>query len=135
MGVKLRTFELTPEACRMAYRMLCETPPFNGWGLPDSHEVKFVITRSKDTCGHYREWTRGRKFLYHEIAISTRCVGTLANLIMIMAHEMIHLYQAICIPRTDHPGRMHNTAFLRLADEVVVYHHFDRKMFAEIDNG
>jgi hypothetical protein len=133
MAVKLQTFELTPEACRRAYQLLCETPPFNGWGLPDSSEITFKITRSRSVCGHYREWTNKRKFDHHEIAISTNCVGTLATLIMIMAHEIIHLYQAICVPRTDHPRQEHNEHFRRLADEVVVFHHWDRKLFAEID--
>lgn len=133
MGLKLRTFEFTPEMLRMAYRLLAESPPFNKWGLPDSHDVKFVITRSNDTSGHYREYRRGRKFDSHEVAISTRAVGTFATLLMIMAHEMIHLYQAISVPRTDSANSMHNVAFRRYADEVVSYHHWDRKAFADID--
>jgi len=133
MGVKLQSFTLTPEMLRLAYRLLAETPPFNGWNMPDSHDVKFIVTRSRTTAGHYREWKRGRTFDSHEIAISARIVGTLDTLCNIMAHEMVHLYQVISSPRTDTPGVEHNTAFRRLSDEVVAYHHFDRKMFAEID--
>lgn len=133
MGVKLRSIELTPEMLRMAYRLLAETPPFNKWNMPDSHDVIFIVTKSRDTSGHYREYKRGRAFDSHEIAVSARNVGTLYNLMSIMAHEMIHLYQAISKPRTDTPGAEHNTAFRRLADQVVIVHHFDRKMFADID--
>lgn len=133
MGVDLKSFDLTKEMLRLSYRLVAETPPFCNWNLPDSHDVNFVVTRSRITSGHYKEWKRGRKFAGHEIGISNRCVGTLHNLIMIMAHEMIHLYQAISLPRTDHPNAEHNHAFLRFADQVTAYHHFDRRMFAEVD--
>lgn len=133
MGIDLRGFDLTAEMLRLAYRLLAESPPFRDWNLPDSHDVRFVVTKSRITSGHYKEWKRGRVFAEHEIGISNRCVGTMHNLIAIMAHEMVHLYQAISSPRTDSPKAEHNTAFLRLADLVTVYHHFDRKMFAEID--
>jgi hypothetical protein len=121
---------LTPEVLRLAYRLVCETPPFNKWNLPDSQDVLFVVTRSRTTSGHYR-WHRYKGVYIHEIAISARCVGSLATLCNIMAHEIIHLFQKIT--KTETPNVEHNQGFRRLADEVCNVHHFDRLMFAEID--
>lgn len=122
---------LTPELCRLAYRMLCETAPFDGWNMPDSSEVIFTVSRSRDTSGHYKEWKNTD--IKHEIAMSSRSIGTINNLIWVMAHEMVHLHQACTYPRTDSPGVQHNRSFRMLSDIVCGAHHFDRRMFAEMD--
>lgn len=128
---KLKHIVITPELCRMCYRMLCETAPFNTWNMPDSGDVIFSVTKSRTCSGEYKEWKNSDTM--HEIMMSARSIGTLNNLIWVMAHEMIHLHQADTKPRTDSPGVQHNRAFRRLSDVVCNHHHFDRHMFAEMD--
>lgn len=120
--------KLTKDQLRLGYDLLTETEPFSRWNMMDSSEIRFVVTRARRTVGYYVFWN-GR----HEIGISARCVGTVNNLITFMAHEMIHMHQAVTKPRSDTPGVEHNMAFLRLADEVCKHHDFDRHMFADID--
>lgn len=120
---------VTPELCRMAYRLLCETAPFDQWNMPDSSDVIFTVNKSKTVSGFYKEWSNGE----NEIGMSSRSIGTINNLIWVMAHEMTHLFQRVSKPRTDTRGVEHNRAFRMLSDVVCAAHHFDRRMFAEID--
>jgi len=129
MTRRSRKLTLTVEQCRLMYRLLSETEPFNGWNMPDSSDVIFKVSRSRNISGYHKEWSTGE----HEIGISARCVGTIPTLAAIMGHEMAHLHQCTTKPRTDTPGVEHNLAFRRIADRICEVHHFDRPMFAEID--
>jgi hypothetical protein len=123
-----RKFKLTVALLRLVYEMNCETAPFKGWNLPDSHDVVFKVTRDRTTAGYHRFY-KG----VHEIGISERCVGSLMVLTRIMQHEQIHLYQAHTEPRTDNPNIMHNAGFRRHSDEVCAIHGWDRMEFADAD--
>jgi hypothetical protein len=127
--MKPKRITLNVAALRHAYELLADTAPFNRWNLPDSHDVIFRVMRARDTAGDYEFDRKSR----HIIRISARCVGSLFTLLRIMAHEMIHLYQAHTRPRTDTANVAHNAAFRRLSDEVCHYHGFDRAEFADLD--
>lgn len=114
------TLRLTPETLAAAYDYLRTTPPFDRWNLPESEEVTFRVTRSKDTCGHY--WFTAPNG--HQIDISLRLNRTTAGMLSTMAHEMVHLFQANSCMRLSH-----DDAFHKLADQVCKLHGFDRGVF------
>lgn len=115
---------LSRERLRLTYALLAECPPFDGWNMPDSHDVRFRVIRSKDTRGWYL-WHKSKKL--HEIAISCNCIGNIASLADVMAHEMIHLHERAV--KTVSPHAMHNEAFLGWARLVCKIHEFDFKLF------
>lgn len=123
------TLRLTPEMLARAYEYLAHTPPFDKWGLPFAEDVDFRIIKNKTVTGQYaqvkakptdRKWRHG-------IFISANCVGHTTTLMMVMAHEMVHLYQehaSRCTPNSEH-----NADFKRLAAEVCRHHGFDPRLF------
>ncbi len=119
---------LTEEVLRNNYGALHSTEPFCHWGLPDKHDVIFKVMRMRDTAGDH-SYDKVRKL--HTIRISSRCVATYLRLGMIMGHEMVHVAEVGL--KTVSPGVMHNTAFLRMSDEVCACQGFDRHDFAEIE--
>lgn len=118
------TLPLNVERLRLTYELLSACPPFDGWNLPESHDVKFTLTRSKTTRGVYY-WHRKTKT--HEIGISVNCIGNVHSLAEVMAHEMIHLHERAV--KTVSPHAMHNAAFMAWAQEVCDIHQFDFKLF------
>jgi len=118
------TLPLNRERLRLAYDLLAECPPFEGWNMPDSHDVKFTLMRSKDSRGWYL-WHKKQKL--HEIGISVNCIGNLAELVRVMAHEMIHLHERKTGAVSPHA--MHNAAFIGWAKQVCEIHQFDFKLF------
>lgn len=115
---------LTKERLRLCYALIAECPPFDGWNLPDSHDVKFTLIRSKTDRGWYK-WHKKKKV--HEIGISTACIGNLNSLCDVMAHEMIHLHERVV--KTVSPHAMHNEIFISWARLVCKIHEFDFKLF------
>lgn len=115
------TLPLTPDILRAAYDYLNSTPPFARWNLPDSDDVKFVVSKHKQFAG-WHEADRKK----HTIAISIVYVGHTHTLLAIMAHEMVHLHQ---VHSGMHTGGEHNRAFAKLAQRVAAIHGFDPKMF------
>lgn len=122
------SISLNPERLALLYEFLAECHPFCDWNMPPSDEVKFVVTRSKKTRGHYREWRDGRK-QWHEIGISVNCCGWIYTLAEVMAHEMVHLHQATTKPRSDTPGVEHNAAFFKCAEQVYKAFGFNPQSF------
>lgn len=116
---------LTPETLAAAYDYLCTTPPFSGWNLPDSEDVKFIVTRSRQDFAQYR-WD-GKQ---HTIAVSEASVGHTATLIEKMAHEAIHVH----LEQTGMESRSgdvntHNAAFRKFAAQACRIHGFDPRAF------
>jgi hypothetical protein len=111
----------TPEILEAAYEYLRTTPPFRGWKLPHADSIGFVITRSKNTKGYYTK--ECRKPDSHEIGVSENCVSSTLHLFEVMAHEMIHLHQAI--NKLETGNTQHNADFLRRAKSVCKYHGWD----------
>ena len=115
------TLPLTQDTLKAAYDYLATTPPFLKWNLPDSDDVRFVISGSRDVYAWYRR--NGGK---HEIGVSTRYIGRTQSLIAVMAHELVHLHQRSSGMETP---SQHNAAFHRLAAQVCEIHGFDPQLF------
>jgi len=117
------TLRLTPELLEAAYDLLCHTAPFDRWNLPAGEDVDFKVIRTDDKRGDYF-WCAKRK--QHVIRISSKCIGTLANLVETMAHEMIHLHEKASGFATS---AEHSAAFRKLAAQVCKAHRFDPLAF------
>jgi len=111
------TLPLTIALLAATYDVLLLTPPFRRWKMPSSVAIRFRITRSVGARGA----ARGD----HTIEISSRNVGRLDNLIMTMAHEMVHVHNHT----TGHTRSAHGAEFRRCADLVCKHHGFDPQMF------
>jgi hypothetical protein len=119
------TLSLTPEILAAAYDYLHVTPPFAGWNLPESEDVKFKVSRRRSEYARY-QWNGE----HHIIEISQRGVGFTRTLIEKMAHEMIHLYLEIMGWESKDPSPdVHNAAFQRFAAQVCKIHGWDPKAF------
>ena len=107
----------TPEMLAAAYELLRATPPLRGWRLPPADEVEFRVTRTRHQGAFNPPAT---------ISISAKRVATLDRLIVVMAHEMVHLHEHV----TGCPGDAeHGHVFRRMAAQVCRYHLFDPKEF------
>lgn len=113
---------LTPETVAAAYDYLASMPPFDGWNMPDSGDVKFQIIKTKALYGQVR-WT-GKQ--YHMQISSYRCRRHV-SLLSTVAHEMAHMHQhSACFMKRN----VHDAAFWALADQVCAHHpDFDRAVF------
>lgn len=112
---------LTPEMLEATYELLKVTRPFCTWRLPDADDIAFHVVRAPMTSGEYI--FDGK----HTIRISSRCVERLSTLIMVMAHEMVHLREEIFYKsRAD---IKHGARFKRLAHQVCRYHGFEEAIF------
>lgn len=108
-----------------SYEYLRSAPPFKRWKLPVTDEVEFVVSTSKSCGGWYNIKEDGT----HLIAISQNSVGTSTDLIEIMAHEMIHLYE-------EHNGLAkgsseHGVSFKKRAKLVCRHHGFNYEAFCK----
>lgn len=113
------TLLITPELLRASYNFLRETQPFKWWSLPLGEDVEFKVTRSRKTQGDHLLLDD-----VHTIRVSSRKVGYTASLVVLMAHEMVHV---IC----DREGvrSEHGAAFRKRAVAVCRYHGFDPAEF------
>ena len=98
-----------------AYEFLKVTPPFLRWKLPDVDDIKFVVSREPGVFGKWEYLNNS-----HTIQISSKTVGHINTLLMVMAHEMIHVHVKM-------DG--HGALFRRHARSVCKYHGFDPKAF------
>lgn len=115
---------LTPEMLEAGYVLLKTTKPFRSWSLPDPDEIVFHVTRHR-TVG--ADCWAGRKSPA-EIRVSEHYTGSLARLLEIEAHEMVHLYQML--RGTETPGALHNAEFMKLIRQVAKHHAMDAKFLA-----
>lgn len=115
------TLYLTKDILTAAYDYLETTPPFNKWNLPPGEEIDFIIGRTDQEYG--RHWADDK----HHISISCRAISRYDSLIQVMAHEMIHVYQAQT--RTWTKDVVHNKSFHSLAEKVCKLHGYDVKIF------
>lgn len=114
---------LTPHILVAAYEFLRETPPYKSWSLPESDSIQFHVTRHKDREGDY-SFSNGST---HIIRLSSKWIGHTDNLLRVMAHEMIHLYQRTS--KRETPNTNHNAQFIRLANRVCQLHGWDPRLF------
>lgn len=107
---------LTPDMLAHAYEYLRTTPPFRRWKLPHADVVEFEVHRSREREGDHCTYKRT---LDHCIGVSSYNIKTTNALLQVMAHEMVHAYQA----RTRATrGTGHNKAFHKLAARVCKHH-------------
>lgn len=116
---------LRPDMLAGAYDFLRTTPPFRGWRLPHSDEIEFKVTGDNQEHGHYNRYAGTN---HHWIAMSGKTVGHTDTLLMYLAHEMIHLHQALA--KLETRNATHNADFHRRARSVCRWHGWDLKLFA-----
>ena len=116
---------LTVDMLRGAYDFVRTTQPFHRWKMPPGAAVEFKVVANPDRRGWYmRGATKPPR---HIIGISRNCIAYSDSLIMVMAHEMIHVHQSN--RGTESPNTMHNAEFKRMAKLVCKYHGFDPLLF------
>jgi hypothetical protein len=93
--------------------------------MPAPEEVTFIVSNRTDAHGQYQRYNR--RFDKHFITVSGAINGHLITVVSSMAHEMIHLRQAVA--RTETHGVEHNAEFRRIAARVCRYFGFDPKSF------
>jgi predicted SprT family Zn-dependent metalloprotease len=89
--------------------------------LPD--DVRLVVSRHRDRFGHYTRYLRSNT---HFIVISTTKAGHFDSVVQVLAHEMIHLYQAVAKTETN---AQHNAEFRRISARVCRRFGWDPKTF------
>lgn len=94
--------------------------------LPPADDVEFHVINTPKVYGDYSQWINCRDEA-HIIRISTKKHGHLATLMQTMAHEMVHLAQAI--HKTTTPNVMHNDDFYRRARAICRAFGWDEKAF------
>src|SRR5262249_2000370 len=120
-GEHMHGLALEGRVLSAAYAYLRATHPFCRWRLPEPHEVKFHVARSKSWQGQC--YVQGDRY---GVDISSALVGQSVTLIAVMAHEMVHLAQKIA--GTESRGS-HNAEFCRRAAKVCRVHGFDPRTF------
>ena len=109
---------LTPEILERGYNLLIATDPFRRWRLPPASEIRFVVTNTQGLAGEH---------VYdgvHTVKVSRRKHHQLASVLMTMAHELVHIKDALDGIKSEH-GR----SFHKRADQVCRVHGFDRGAF------
>ncbi len=114
------TLRMTARVMRASYEYLRETPPFRRWHLPPGEELQFSVFTSDEDQGRCYPEPFG-------IGVSRNYIGRTESLMVVMAHEMIHVHQMSRIGALGFIG--HNAEFRRLAARVCDVHGFDPLMF------
>lgn len=113
---------LTPQRLAAVYECLRSFPPFSKWGIPSAEEVAFAVSHSRKNRGAY--WHDGTQ---HWIEVSAKNIGHFTSLAMVMAHEMVHLYQKHA--KTETPNTVHNAQFHKIAAVICKRFGWDVKLF------
>lgn len=114
---------LTPDILAASYEALRVCAPFVRWGLPAHSHLKFQVTRHKDREGHYTRYIGTSE---HFICVSSARIAHYHSLSEVMAHEMIHLVQAV--KKLESKGE-HNADFKKRAGVVCRTLGFDPHLF------
>jgi hypothetical protein len=114
------SLSITPEAVAALYDALRQFQPFAGWNLPEADAIEFHVVRTRKVYGTYHYGDD------HAITVSESVVGHWDTLSQTVAHEMIHLHQAM---RGTQSKAEHNHEFRRLAMQVCAAFGFDERCF------
>lgn len=110
------TLPLTPDSLAAAYEYLRTTPPFKRWKLPPADEVEFHVTRHRDREGDHTTYQRTND---HVIRVSSYHVKTTTDLLVCIAHELVHMRESqLGVRHRDH----HTIVFRKLAQKVCTLH-------------
>ena len=101
----------TPARIAAMYEMLRTLPPFNRWKLPLAAEVKFNVTRAKDTYG-----IQQRVLTQHRIWVTRRI--SLLKFIETVAHEMCHIHEDSLGTQYSNGKYRHTKEFKNGAEQV-----------------
>lgn len=106
---------ITDETVKAVYDMLRKMPPFNGWKLPQAHEIKFKADGKINHMGelHVKPF---------KLVIGTRRLCFFSILVTTIAHEMIHLHLYLEGVKS---WRQHRKAFRNKALEIGLIFGFD----------
>ncbi len=111
---------MTARVMRASYEYLRETPPFRRWHLPPGEKLRFSVFTSDEDMGRCYPDPLG-------IGVSRTYIGRTESLMVVMAHEMVHVYQM------QKPEGFvlveHDAEFRRLAARVCAVHGFDPLLF------
>jgi hypothetical protein len=119
------TLPLTPETLAGAYDYLRTTPPFKRWNLPESEDVRFLVSKLRRDFAQYH-WDGEQ----HTISMSGAAIGQTYTLMEKMSHEMIHMHlEATGMESRGWDKDSHNKAFRKFAGDVCRFHGFDPKAF------
>ena len=120
---------VNPDQLQCAYDFICTLEPFNLWAheengkpFPHSDTIEFRVTG--DVA--YWAWKQRKPNGTFIMAYSDHAPSQASNLVMYMAHELIHLYQDINKLETR---AMHNRDFHARASRVCGIHGYDYKLF------
>ncbi len=107
---------VTKKTMARAYELLKGLKPFKDWSLPPRSKVTFAFVREKNVLGFYQPIEEGK----HTIEISKGV--SLNDLMLTMAHEMVHMKQCLqgrkTIEKKDTQEDWHDKEFRKLAREV-----------------
>lgn len=118
---------LKPEHLAAAYNFLRALPPFSGWKLPVADEVEFVNEPDPANLAHYTYYLETGEPI---IGWRYKCEWPMTPLLMIMAHEMIHLYQQKTGKDTK---QEHNKDFKTRARAICKIYNWDYIFFSTGD--
>jgi hypothetical protein len=113
--------KLTPEMLRSVYEFLDTTAPFCKWNLPGAEDVDFRVGTTLQYAGTH-QMVGGK----HIISVSSVKVTDTIELIVTMAHEMVHLFMREVDIDEFEP---HSIGFVKLAKQVCKIHGFDYRTF------
>jgi hypothetical protein len=116
-----RAMNVTPKVLKSAYSHLRELRPFNRWSLPEASGVSFGLLNGMDHAIYMLD----RK---HRIEVNAHTHTTHTQILMSVAHEMIHLRQNELgrLPVTRNP---HNADFRRMARQICAEFGWDVQIF------
>lgn len=112
---------VTPKVLKSAYSHLRSLKPFNRWNLPPPDKVRFALHCGRDHAV-YMNHTRPH------IEVNRDTHTTHVQILMSVAHEMVHLRQDIQgrLPISANP---HNAAFRRMARAICAEFGWDVQVF------
>jgi hypothetical protein len=116
---------LTAQRVANVYDCLRGFPPFNRWKLPHSDAVEFRLTARTDRHGDFST-TAYNPLDKPRIMLSYVKHTHFDSVVKTVAHEMVHLAQAIA--RTD-TATEHNADFMERAKQVCKNFGFDLGQF------
>jgi len=120
---------IQPNQMALAYDLIVNLEPFCNWAkeeggtnFPHSDEIEFRIIGDRRAFA----WKLSKLNGTHVIAYSHTAPAQVHYFVMYMAHEIIHLYQAI---NGLENKSQHNSDFRARAEEVCAIHGYDYRMF------
>ena len=114
--------KVNEDRVRESYLYLRGLSPFSKWDLPPAGACEFGLVRGS----HHADYLKDGK---HVIRVNPDTHIRLEDLLMSVAHEMVHQRQQLVGRLPRNPDRSHNAEFRRLAKQVCAELGFDLQKF------